>query len=129
MSSMTLRSPEEDAKERDVRIVLPESPQDLFIDIDSEEDEGIMLRHLLLFATHGIRISIVKETQSPSKEPGHKHFYLHVDPNDLPLSLNPLIRILLQAVLGSDRKRELFSYLRLALQTGHEPTVFFESKD
>lgn len=133
--SELLRPAAAEAEERGVDMVLPESPQDLFIDIDNAADEEILLRHLTVLAHFGVHVKVKKHAPSPSNEPGHMHYYLHVDPEDLDLeymdltpAAAPYIRILLQAVLGSDRKRELLSFLRLVLNTGQPPTVFFESK-
>lgn len=122
------KDPVKEAAEQNLKLVLPESSQHLLVDIDSEDDE-IHLLHMIhdVLASNRINVEIEKSIPSRSGEPGHKHYYLRISGDDLILH-TPVDRILLQAVLGSDRKRELLSYLRLR-RTSYYPTVFFEKAD
>lgn len=72
---------------------------------------------------------ILKEGETVSKS-GNAHVYLRV--TDLcgnPYPLTTTDRVALQAILGSDRKRELLSYLRIQdfnIGGVRAPTAFFE---
>lgn len=109
--------PKKTADELGLEVVTPTVFQ-LFIDIDSDEDEGVMREMIETLVKNGVA---VKEEKWQYSKSGNKHFYLSV-----PVSLSPLERICLQACLGSDRKRELLSLLRVWQKTEREPTVFFE---
>jgi hypothetical protein len=61
-----------------------------------------------------------RETIQPSKKSGHVHVTIK-----LPSKINDLHRVLLQAVLGSDIRREAFNYCRVSKRNKY-PIVFFE---
>lgn len=99
-------------------------PQDgeLLIDLDCEEDFVLLKEHLDTFHAYVVPIEQVEVTPSPSGSPGHYHAVV-----TLGRAISPMERIAYQAVLGSDRKRELLSLARLE----HEialPTIFFEKE-
>jgi hypothetical protein len=107
----------EAAAERGQIVVRPGS-YDVQLDIDSEQDLSIMEGQLNLLRENGIQIGEVRRTTSRS---GNKHVYLR-----LPRHLTNTERIALQATLGSDRKRELLSLLRV-WGGNSEPTLLFEN--
>lgn len=106
------------AKENDLRIVVP-TARELFIDIDSEEDYKIFSKQFYLLTQFGL---VYKDYRLTTSKSGNKHVVVTL--------LNPITpteRILLQAVLGSDRTRELLSYIRIR-KGDPTPTIFFEKK-
>lgn len=110
------------ARENGLWVVLPKAAE-LQIDIDSNaafttfEDNYEMARELGL----GVKGYSVR----PSKSGGERR---HATVTMYAPLESPLQRIALQALLGSDLKRELFSYARL--QEGEAiPTLFFESSE
>jgi hypothetical protein len=118
-------NPTEIAKKLKQRVVFP-LPAQLFIDIDghhmSLEDH---LKHIDLvidtFRVNGLRMS--RQQPTPSKTPGHYHLVVTANKQ-----LNTVERIALQAIMGSDLKREMWSYLRASFGE-QSPTVFFEAPD
>lgn len=108
----------ERAKKEGLKVVYPEKNQ-LQIDIDRPEDYKIWAEHRFIVERF---LKIKKIVETPSKEAGHWHIVV-----DLGVQIEPIQRILLQAVLGSDRKRELLGFVML--NNGEEkPTLFLESK-
>jgi hypothetical protein len=99
-------------------VVLP-ADDELFIDIDNDVNEHFFHVNLSKVADYvGVLNWDVK--QSRSGEPERKHITVK-----LARDVEPLERILLQAVLGSDLRRELLSYCRWTISDPH-PTLFFE---
>ncbi len=100
-------------------IVLP-APRDVFVDIDTEADYLWLMG--MVEVARGVGVQLVVDHVSPSKSGlPRRHVYLRADRD-----LSPAERIALQAALGSDRKRELLSLLRVWLHTDRAPTLFFE---
>ncbi|SRR6266700_1463941 len=110
----------EKAKADNLKIVYPKS-NELQIDIDRPEDYAVWQAHRGVLDEY---FRIVKVVETPSNEKGHLHITVTIDG-----VLNPFERIAFQAVLGSDRKRELLGLIMNKL--GHEsrPTLFLEKKD
>lgn len=79
-----------------------------------------MLKILHVFSENKFDLHIYKSV--PSKTPGHEHVYIHA-----PHDLDPIMRIALQAILSSDRKREALSLLRVINKSDRPPTCFFEN--
>ena len=104
------------AAENDLTVLFPKDNQ-LFLDIDTNEDRDVFNRNReLVDEVYGI--VDVQERSSRSK--GHVHLIV-----TLRESITPLGRIALQAILGSDRRREAHSLRRL--EDGEaRPTLFFE---
>jgi hypothetical protein len=107
------------ARKENLRVVLPTS-RELQIDIDSDDAFATftqayeLLRNLGTFGAAGYSVR-------PSRSGGEKR---HVTVR-LSLAITSLERIALQAILGSDWRREMFSIARL--QEGQAiPTLFFE---
>ncbi len=90
---------------------------ELFVDIDSKEDLARFDRVKDLI--HIINSTSV--TKSRSKPEG-KHIVCNLD-----RPITPLERIALQAILGSDPRREAHSYNRLQANDPL-PTLFFEKR-
>jgi hypothetical protein len=109
---------EEQAKAKGCIIVEPK-PSELFIDIDSEQDLAYFKKQIVRIE---LRMPCVWRVQpSPSAKAGRYHVYVDFHPR----ALDPWQRIAMQAVLGSDRIRELISVQRL-LDGDAAPTLFFE---
>ncbi len=94
---------------------------ELFLDIDSEED---FTRFLELF-TVLIQNSAPGHNYDawPSKSGLPKRHVVVTLPHPV---VNEMGRVTLQAILGSDRKRELLSWLAITKDLNPEPTLFFE---
>ena len=104
-----------------LEVVYPEANQ-LQIDIDNHHS------YMLLYNQLGIVQKFIgeydyKETPSKSGEP-HK---FHITLTFTDIEFSPLARIGLQAMLGSDRVRELLSYVQFVNGDLH-PTLFLEKK-
>lgn len=113
--------PQEEAikavKENGFDVVYPEDNQ-LQLDID---DEAGLIRFENMLYMVGAYLNIKDYNIRTSKSGGdHKHITI-----TLPHPISPVERILLQAILGSDPKREMLSYVRL-LKGEKNPTIFFE---
>jgi hypothetical protein len=106
------------ADEKGLVIVRPES-NELFVDIDDEVD---------LAAFHASReilgdlVESFRLTRSPSGRPGRYHARVRLT-RDIE---DDFERIALQAILGSDRKREVLSWVRAARGEA-DATIFFET--
>ena len=103
-----------------MQCVLPE-PNELFVDLDDEGSLVHMHEMLSVLRSNGYGCQVVAITESKSGK-GHRHARLKVDH-----LLEPIDRIALQACLGSDRKRELLSFLRIGSSV--PTTTFFEPKE
>jgi hypothetical protein len=112
--------PVEIAKQRGLTVVLPDQFQ-LFIDLDQKDGTpSELIEGMALLQNYGIGVTVERTTRSSG---GNQHIYLR-----LGTALTDTERILLQACLGSDSKRELLSWLRIKLQVKRHPTVFFEKE-
>ena len=110
--------PHKVAKEKGLVVVEP-ADDELFVDVDSEEDLKVVDSISKLLSDNYFPVTLVRST--PSSTPGHYHVVLKADQ-----PLDPLMRIALQACLGSDRKREALSILRLIHKVSRPVTCFFE---
>lgn len=115
--SELFEDPAKVAKREGLNLVLPKDSE-IFVDIDDEADYLSMKMILGVLQKNDIDITIDKETISKS---GNNHVYLSIN-----RTLTPLERVCLQACLGSDRKREVLSLLRIWIMPGLPPTTFFE---
>ena len=102
------------------RVVLPK-PNQLLIDIDSEEAEINFFRQFPRF------VELIDEdaylfSKEPSKSGKDGHWHIIVE---LGLDVEPERRVLFQLMLGSDLRRELLSYVRVSEGDEH-PTLFIE---
>lgn len=99
-------------------VVLP-LPNQLLIDIDDE----VSWTHFNVNITKVHEyIGVLDQREKPSRsgDPNRRHITV-----DLYRDVTPMERILLQAVLGSDLRRELLSYCRITIDDPH-PTLFLE---
>lgn len=119
--AIRLEHAEQQAKDRGCEIVLPQA-NELFIDIDSWQDHQTFLEISRMLRDQGTSFLVTRE--EPSKSGGDR-YHLVVE---LDRDVTPLERICLQAILGSDRKREALSWLRLQSGATEHPTLFFEPK-
>lgn len=94
---------------------------ELFLDIDND-DSAEVYHQIVATLRQFFHVEQSNITVSPG---GNTHVYLRVPGQ----TFTPLERVALQACLGSDRKRELFSFLRIRLKMERPPTVFFEVPD
>lgn len=113
------------------------SDNELQLDIDSDEDFTYFLANLRLF--ENVIRNIGDFTQAPRfpfkfdafrmtrSANGNRHIVLPIQTdNGKPLPM--AVRILLQAVLGSDRRREMLSFMGM-IQGQENPILFFEKVD
>jgi hypothetical protein len=99
------------------RIVLP-SPCELQLDLDSEESVNVFKSNLAILET---MIPVKQYGIGPSRTEGKFHVTV-----ELTQPINGhMERILLQACLGSDPRREPLSY-KLVLKRDKHPTLFIE---
>lgn len=113
------QDPHAAAAELGLRVRLP-ADDELFVDIDSDEAFNTMVAMRDVLRESGFGLTLRWITDSKSGYP-HQHVCLVAW-----RALTPLERVALQACLGSDRKRELLSFLRIEEKTDRPPTVFFE---
>jgi hypothetical protein len=100
------------------KVILP-APHELFVDIDNEEADATFHKNLNKVDQY---VGVTGHTWKYSKSgsPERKHYVV-----ELARDVEPVERMLLQAVLGSDLRRELLSYCRWTENDPH-PTLFFE---
>ncbi len=107
------------AEARGCYVVNPQ-PNELFIDIDREEDYEYFKKNVNWLKDI---IECWHVSPSPSGKPGHYHIVV-----TLKRSVRDAFeRIGLQAILGSDRLREVLSW-RNAMNNSGRPTCFFEKE-
>lgn len=110
----------EKAKSENLKVVYPK-PTELQLDIDRAEDYAVWQAHRSILDEY---FKIVKVVEVPSQEKGHMHITVTVEKG-----FNPFERIAFQAVLGSDRKREILGLIMNKLGHESKPTLFLEKKD
>lgn len=107
------------AKRDGLRIVEPK-PNELQIDLDSARAIHIYGRQFMLLKHEGVTKGW-RERMTKSKGGGnHVHIVI-----TMPRSIDNFKRVLLQAILGSDLKRECFNFCRVLKGTKY-PIVLFE---
>ena len=106
-----------EAQENGGEVVFP-TEYELQLDIDSEESLKVFEDNFKTLQQH---LSVKHWKQRSSRSPGKRHITVEMSQ---PLQSN-MERILLQACLGSDLKRELLSYARVLKRDPH-PTLFIE---
>ncbi len=100
------KTPEEKAAAKGLIVVRPE-PNELFLDIDSEADFEKFESLILIFKEHRDELCSWTKRPSPSGKPGRYHVVVTLS---APVK-DQMERIVLQALLGSDTKRELIAYV------------------
>lgn len=111
-------NPVEIAKATGQEIVEPK-PNQLLIDIDTEEQAVRFKAGIDMLMQLGIKCSY---SVVDSKTAGHKHVTVELD-----INLTDHERVILQACLGSDPRRELYSFMRLRLGMA-KPIILFRGK-
>jgi hypothetical protein len=118
--SNLLLNPYRAARDKGLSVVKP-SKHELFIDIDNDEDLAHYEAMCDVMDSALLPVHEVRRTRSSG---GNWHIVAKTAQE-----LTPIERIALQAALGSDRKRELLSILRIWREPGVPPTVFFEKTE
>lgn len=109
-----------EAAEKRLIVRIPHNDE-LLIDIDSDADLAVWDRnYCVVDEMFGIDTYDIKPSRN--KEQG-KHIYVK-----LAQPITPLERVLLQAILGSDLKREALSLWRIR-NNDPDPTLFFEKSE
>lgn len=103
----------------DNREIIEPDDNQLFIDIDNKDDLNLLYAMLDTLQLNGVAATVERVT--PSRTEGHYHAVVRLD-----RTIDSVTRVAFQACLGSDRKRELLSLLRIVLGLNRPPTVFFE---
>lgn len=110
--------PDEYASEMGLDIIEPK-PKELQLDIDFKEMPKFFEKHLdILRQMYGV--SEIRKTVSQS---GNIHVYIQ-----LVQDITPTERILLQACLGSDLKRELLTFKNTQDENNTRPQFLYERK-
>lgn len=107
------------AKRRGVRIVVPTARQ-LQIDLDSYEAVLVHAGQMSLLRRRSTLTKGWRKTIHRSESRGHFHITI-----TMPKPLNVFKRIALQALLGSDMKREMMNWMR-AERRQRLPILLFE---
>jgi hypothetical protein len=102
-------------------IVKLPSDDELFIDIDDQASKNQFSMNIGKVEEQMGEI-VINEAPSPSGNPERQHITVK-----LSRKVEPMERILLQALLGSDLKREALSWIRL-VNNDPNPTLFYEKK-
>lgn len=110
-----------------LKVRVPEG-NELLVDIDSDEAFESFQERYRLLSDLGIVNGFVK-TPSKSGDPGRYHIVVKVSVLGMASGkwLTPVERIALQAIVGSDYKREANSFRRI-LDGDPIPTLFYEAK-
>lgn len=96
-------------------------PNELFIDIDNEEDYVVYLAQLDRLRQF-YYVEVLSDTLSKSGYP-KRHIVLGLE-----FDVNSTERLLLQAAMGSDRVRELLGFIRVQNDDPY-PTLFLEKRE
>lgn len=114
-------SPDEKATRLGVRVVRPK-PNELFLDIDSSGALDQCEELLKIFRGFDPD-PVEKVVVNPSFKRGHYHVTV-----TLAAPVNMTERLMLQAMLGSDPKRELLGLRQMYQGLYDDASVFFEAK-
>ena len=108
------------AAENNLDVVFPK-PDELFLDIDNYSSSVVYEENKdIVEQSHGILGVVVTESRSGH---GKKHYVVK-----LKRPITVVERIALQAILGSDRRREANSLRRHVIDGETSPTLFFEKR-
>jgi hypothetical protein len=106
-------------KTKGLKIVYPKN-NELFIDIDTEKQWLDFQERMVVYTNHFGNDHTYKVSPSISGLP-HRHIVV-----TLPFEINDIMRIALQAVLGSSPSRECMSIYKLLDDDLQHPTLFME---
>lgn len=98
-------------------------PYELFVDIDDEMGLQIFERGLKILREFNFNARVTRKQPSPSGEPFHFHIVVALNRD-----VAPLERLVYQAILGSDPKREILGVEHIRNEEEEHPTRFFEKK-
>lgn len=119
-ASLDIHEQRADAERKGCEIVQPK-PNELFLDLDSAADRAVFDKQLAILKRH----YVVKWVNvRPSKSGGERRHAVVTLQNPV----DEKTRIFLQALLGSDRTRELLGFIRLDRNLPALPNIFFEPK-
>jgi hypothetical protein len=112
------------AEEKDWNLLFP-AENEIFIDIDREEDTLRMYYGYEVIKQFYSDAKITRYTPSPSGKPGHFHVVINLGEGE---KLKESERLILQASCGSDPKREILGFMHLA-RGERQVSRFFEKKE
>ena len=92
------------------------------IQLDIDDDESLAHYAAMVKVLESSGVYVYEKSRTVSRG-GNWHIVVTLSTGGV---LSDYARIALQAALGSDRKRELLSAMRLLLHLDRPPTVFFE---
>lgn len=98
--------------------IIEPKPYEVFLDLDSPQDQYVMEALLPILREHGLGLTLQEIRRSRNY---NKHAVLVTDGYR---ALEPMERLLLQACLGSDRKREILSYVALKKGVQYHTVLF-----
>lgn len=108
------------AQRESLEVVYP-ADNELMIDIDNEHSY-MLFQNQIQIVSKFVGVVEVRENPSKSGKPWKMHITVELDPN-----VSMLERLALQAMLGSDRTRELLGYVQYKNNDPH-PVLFLEKK-
>lgn len=111
----------EQALREGLDVVYP-ADNELLIDIDNEHSY-LLFKQQIMIVQKFIGVVDVREAPSKSGKPFKMHITVELDPN-----VSMIERLALQAMLGSDRVRELLGYVQYKNEDQH-PVLFLEKKE
>ena len=134
MSEMEVDKPYDYAEENNLRVVLPAS-NEIQVDLDTPQQAAQFKQLWATLEGNGF-ILMVEESRSQS---GNRHMHVRFALDNNPMAdacsllsspkAETLVRIALQAIMGSDPVREFLGLRRFLEQTDRPPSLFFEVKE
>lgn len=116
--ALTLAYSQAKAKQKGCDVRMPK-PSELFIDLDTDEAFALFEAQWKIFTEHVVATHVVTPSQSGLP---HRHVVVL-----LPFVVKTEIeRVLMQAMLGSDPKRELLSWVSIHTGKNLTPSILFE---
>jgi|SRR5580698_1860138 hypothetical protein len=112
---------QEEANAKGLQLLWPDDQQ-LFVDIDDEFSLQLFERGMKAILAFWPDTKVTRKTPSPSGKPGRYHIVIELN-RKAPLTSEE--RLTLQALLGSDPKREILGHVQLA-EDEVRVTRFFE---
>ena len=117
----SFKAAQEEANAKGLRLLWP-NDQQLFVDIDDEFSMQLFDRGMKAILAFWPDAKVTRKTPSPSGKPGRYHIVVELN-RKAPLTASE--RLTLQALLGSDPKREILGHVQLA-EDEVRVTRFFE---
>lgn len=101
-------------------VIVEPAVDELFIDLDNPHDIDWLYEACDILTANGQTATVERLDESFTPDHFHAVVKLHN------AKLTPTARVGFQAAMGSDRKRELLSLLRIGFKVRRPATVFFE---